>query len=401
MWLYTIPSLRPIPDPGRHIPSAIHSQGLVRILVYLTLHLCFRYGRRSNWFKIHCLLDDSRSSPPGTPTDLGGEEGCWGRAASEDNDTIDVCSIDVPDHSPRRTSPALSSPDSHTSDNSVEAALRGPPALEYFSLYPKLLPSSGLYPGPHLNPLLLSRFPLSVSAYSSHSFDPYLQHAFESTRPKLSGYNLGYTTHSLDPRRSHAPAQYFPIPPKRPAEDSFVLPPIKRVRQVMEDVAELSNNSLLSSSTKLSVKFASLEEMKGYQSPAENRPFQDEKTLMSDREGSKDDDTPMDLTVKPSASLSYNRWLETRSNAMSSDILDLSLKNRTTLRDPTPKAHESIGEKLADNLTEGESKEGVTLSSTVVGASVKLSCLITSNRVGNSPGNTSSLGTSPAPLSLM
>ncbi|XP_037799249.1 nuclear hormone receptor FTZ-F1-like [Penaeus monodon] len=87
-----------------------------------------RYGRRSNWFKIHCLLEDRRSSAAG---ELGGSgaSGCWGGPGTSDDegDPIDVCGPpEVPRGSPppARTSPALSSPDSHASDNSVEASLK-------------------------------------------------------------------------------------------------------------------------------------------------------------------------------------------------------------------------------------------------------------------------------------
>ncbi|XP_037799250.1 protein embryonic gonad-like [Penaeus monodon] len=155
-----------------------------------------RYGRRSNWFKIHCLLEDRRSSAAG---ELGGSgaSGCWGGPGTSDDegDPIDVCGPpEVPRGSPppARTSPALSSPDSHASDNSVEASLYGEGGgrhLPYLpALYPRLSvlpppppspassssssPSSSC-PGAPLSPLLISQFPLGGSTPPPYSLYPY------------------------------------------------------------------------------------------------------------------------------------------------------------------------------------------------------------------------------------
>ncbi|KAG7155454.1 uncharacterized protein LOC121854996 [Homarus americanus] len=341
-----------------------------------------RYGRRSNWFKIHCLLDDPGSSPPGTPTDLGSEVGYWGRGASEDeSDTVDVCGTDTPHHSPRRTSPALSSPDSHASDNSVEAAPRPPPGLEYLSLYQKfsVLPSSGLYSGPALNPLLLTHLPLSVSPYSNHPFDPYLQQAFHGTRPHVSAYySRGYNTNntpafrslqvtppqSINTNKPSTATRHFTLPTKRLAEDPLVLPSIKRMRQLAENESQIFSKPTLSSTTELSTEFTSLSKRITCRGSDEYKTSGGETRPSSSCEEDREEDSPIDLSVKATVSRSHHtRWLEEeRSEPDNSIILDLSIKSRSVDHVETVRRQSFMHEKPQNFRTQSDSKCRMTMS---------------------------------------
>lgn len=350
---------------------------------HLTCDICFRYGRRSNWFKIHCLLDDSGSPPPGTPTDLGSEAGSWGRGASEDeSDTIiDVCGTGVPQHSPHRTSPALSSPDSHASDTSIEAAPRRPPALGYFSLYPKnsvVPPSSGIYSGASLNPLLLSRLPMAVSAYTNHPFDPYLQQTLEAAQPQLQEYYEGaYSSHNTpafrgspvnippsgNTRSPQSPTRSLSFPSKRLAEDLPVLPPIKRIRQMAGKEPKIFSSPLVFTSTiKTPEKISSLKNM--CRSPVEHRPSAGEKRPSSTSETDRDGDSPMDLSVKTGDPVSHRHWVEERSDTEDSVILDLSLKSRLADRKGTIASHEAINKIHWDGPTQGGDTRGIVQPTT-------------------------------------
>ncbi|XP_071527836.1 uncharacterized protein [Panulirus ornatus] len=344
-----------------------------------------RYGRRSNWFKIHCLLDESGSPPPpGTPTDLGSEAGSWGRCASEDeSDTIDVCGTDAPHHSPRRTSPALSSPDSHASDSSIETTPRRPPSLSYLSLYPKLSvvpPSSGIYPGPPLSPLLLSSLPMAVSAYSNHPFDPYLHRTHEGAQSHLPKYyGSAYGSHNtqafgsspvtptspnINLSGSQSPPRSLIIPSKRHAEELLVLPPIKRIRQLAEKEPRLfSNPSVFTSTIQTPERFTSLKKRIMCQNRVEQMPSIDEKQRPSISEMERDGDSPMDLSVKTSDILSQRHLMEERTDTEDSVILDLSLKSRFADRSRTVGSHETQSDISWNNPAQGNGNGGITVPS--------------------------------------
>nr|XP_053655893.1 zygotic gap protein knirps-like [Cherax quadricarinatus] len=350
-----------------------------------------RYGRRSNWFKIHCLLDDSGPARSGTPPEVG----CWGRTPSEDDsDNIDVCSIDVPHQSPKRTSPALSSPSSHTSDSSVDAALRTP-SLEYLSLYPKLsvLPS-GLYSEPQLNSLLLNRFPLSVSAYSSHSIHPFLQHAFEDRHKLGRYYSIGYNTHSTPPLRSttvsvpqsistsrpSSPIRSFALPAKRQAEDSLFHRPMKKLKQaVNKNEEKMYTNSFLSS--RMEVKKTGLHEDRMYRSL-----YEEDKKPRYLSEVDRDYDTPIDLSVKASETFSYTRWKEDRNHPEHPYILDLSLKSKIS-NPETQNREETEKETVQGSLAHIEGKYETNLSSNMEESMLSISCIVRTNGILSSPMN--------------
>ncbi|XP_042875845.1 zygotic gap protein knirps-like [Penaeus japonicus] len=112
-----------------------------------------RYGRRSNWFKIHCLLQEqvSLTSPtehtsPGTLAVQEAKRALQGLTSQGPSPAQDSPrKAGDAEEEPRvilkeedRDSPALSSPESQASDNSLESPLdpRRPPAA--FQLYPKL-----------------------------------------------------------------------------------------------------------------------------------------------------------------------------------------------------------------------------------------------------------------------
>ncbi|CAL4062924.1 unnamed protein product, partial [Meganyctiphanes norvegica] len=141
-----------------------------------------RYGRRSNWFKVTCLMEDQKPSSEEFST-----EKCWSTPESiDDEDTIDVCSItDDASISPyqRRLSPALSSPDSHSSDNSLETDTNRNSRNIYSHFEPSSYHSfsfngSACLPQLYLPPSAVS---LSQPSFPNPYMYPYLSHAL----PKL------------------------------------------------------------------------------------------------------------------------------------------------------------------------------------------------------------------------
>ncbi|XP_042866038.1 protein embryonic gonad-like [Penaeus japonicus] len=312
-----------------------------------------RYGRRSNWFKIHCLLEDRRASAAGELGGSGGSE-CWSGPglSDDDGDTIDVCGPpEVPRGSPppARTSPALSSPDSHASDNSLEASLYHEGSgrhLPYLSpLYPRLsvLPPpppspasssssspSSSYSGAPLSPLLISQFPLGGGTPPPYSLYPYFAPHTACYAPSyelpLDAPTIRRSPEvSLRVSRAHSPPAgpgHLRPPAKRPAECLAPLPLAKRLRLLEErnraDEAHrrlapppLQRRSDVSVSVSVSVrKDATLAAPVGAATKAAAPPS----------------DVPMDLSVRSSAASQPDAGED-------QDILDLSLKPRQDPRE--------------------------------------------------------------------
>ncbi|XP_069969903.1 protein embryonic gonad [Penaeus vannamei] len=350
-----------------------------------------RYGRRSNWFKIHCLLEDRRSSAAGELGVSGGSE-CWsGPGTSDDEgDAIDVCGPpEVPRGSPppARTSPALSSPDSHASDNSVEASLYGegggrhlpylPPLYPRLSVLPPPPPSpasssssspSSSYPGAPLSPLLLSQFPLGGGTPPPYSLYPYFSH----TACYAPSYDLPFDAPairrspevSLRVGRAHSPpagAGHVRAPAKRPAECPAPLPLAKRLRLLEErNAADEAHRRLalpplqrrpdVSVSVSVSVrKEAALAVPVGLATKAAAPPS----------------DVPMDLSVRSSAASPPDAGADHA-------ILDLSLKSRQE-----PKEEDKAESAKPEKETALEAPERPTASAPGVAVGVGASCALT------------------------
>nr|XP_027237170.1 knirps-related protein-like [Penaeus vannamei] len=278
-----------------------------------------RYGRRSNWFKIHCLLEDRRSSAAGELGVSGGSE-CWsGPGTSDDEgDAIDVCGPpEVPRGSPppARTSPALSSPDSHASDNSVEASLYGEGGGRHLPYLPPLYPGSASSLPPPSSPRRWHPPPYSLYPYFSHTA------CYALLRPPFDAPAIRRSPEvSLRVGRAHSPpagAGHVRAPAKRPAECPAPLPLAKRLRLLEErNAADEAHRRLalpplqrrpdVSVSVSVSVrKEAALAVPVGLASKAAAPPS----------------DVPMDLSVRSSAASPPDAGADHA-------ILDLSLKSR-------------------------------------------------------------------------
>lgn len=93
-----------------------------------------RYGRRSNWFKIHCLLAEQQAAaaaqgpkntpPPSTLTMLGHPSYPHGLYARPPCTKEELMLLAYEDYKHPAASPSVSSPDSHNSDSSVEVGDR-------------------------------------------------------------------------------------------------------------------------------------------------------------------------------------------------------------------------------------------------------------------------------------
>ncbi|XP_063598745.1 zygotic gap protein knirps-like [Penaeus indicus] len=187
-----------------------------------------RYGRRSNWFKIHCLLQEqvSLASPTEhtSPSSLAVQEAkraLQGLAAQGPSPTQDSPrKAGDAEEEPRviikeedRDSPALSSPESQASDNSLESPLdpRRPPAA--FQLYPKLGALSPFFL--HAGTALASPSP----PYSRLPLYPYLYPVLSrpaETTP-VSSPPVSSPSPSLSHARTHSPGSaHEPTSPHSP-----------------------------------------------------------------------------------------------------------------------------------------------------------------------------------------
>ncbi|XP_047484225.1 zygotic gap protein knirps-like [Penaeus chinensis] len=287
-----------------------------------------RYGRRSNWFKIHCLLEDRRSSAAGELGGSGGSE-CWsGPGTSDDEgDAIDVCGPpEVPRGSPppARTSPALSSPDSHASDNSVEASLYGEGGGRHLPYLPPLYPRLSVLPPP------------------------------PPRSPEVS----------LRVGRAHSPPAavgHLRAPTKRPAECPAPLPLAKRLRLLEERSAAdeahrrlapplLQRRSDVSVSVSVSVrKEAPSAVPVGIALKAAMPPS----------------DVPMDLSVRSSAASPPDAGAD-------HDILDLSLKSRQD-----PKEEDKVESAKPEKEHSVKSPERPTASAPGLAVGMGGSCALT------------------------
>ncbi|XP_063598944.1 zygotic gap protein knirps-like [Penaeus indicus] len=291
-----------------------------------------RYGRRSNWFKIHCLLEDRRSSAAGELGGSGGSE-CWsGPGTSDDEgDAIDVCGPpEVPRGSPppARTSPALSSPDSHASDNSFPLGGGTPPP---YSLYPYFSPHTACY---------APSYDLSFDA-------PAIRRS-----PEVS----------LRVGRAHSPpagAGHLRAPTKRPAECPAPLPLAKRLRLLEERSAADEAHPrlappLLQRRSDVTVSVSVRKEAPtalpvGIALKAATPPS----------------DVPMDLSVRSSAASPPDAGAD-------HDILDLSLKSRQD-----PKEEDKAESAKPEKETCLESPERPTASAPGVAVGMGVSCALT------------------------
>ncbi|XP_037799234.1 zygotic gap protein knirps-like [Penaeus monodon] len=187
-----------------------------------------RYGRRSNWFKIHCLLQEqvSLASPtehtsPGTLAVQEAKRALQGLASQGPSPTQDSPrKAGDAEEEPRviikeedRDSPALSSPESQASDNSLESPLdprRPPPA---FQLYPKLGALSPFFL--HAGTALAS----PSSPYSRLPLYPYLYPVLSrpaETTP-VSSPPVSSPSPSLSHARTHSPGSaHEPTSPHSP-----------------------------------------------------------------------------------------------------------------------------------------------------------------------------------------
>ncbi|KAK8374099.1 hypothetical protein O3P69_011838 [Scylla paramamosain] len=137
-----------------------------------------RYGRRSNWFKIHCLLQEKASATLSAASNVL-SPGCK-RSLHHLEDAR------VKDEDSGTDSPALSSPESQTSEGSLDDTRRTP-----FPLYPKL----GV-----LSPFFLH--PSTSPAYPRLPFYPYLYPVLSAAVSAAVEVSPP-STHSLTPRRRH------------------------------------------------------------------------------------------------------------------------------------------------------------------------------------------------------
>ncbi|XP_068246133.1 zygotic gap protein knirps-like [Palaemon carinicauda] len=189
-----------------------------------------RYGRRSNWFKIHCLLQDQAFPSP--------------NESSESDLTIQNARINLHDLSSKVTeskvdhetdltddthlslkeesdpeSPALSSPESHVSDNSLEISLEHRETPVGSPLYPKLgsilrtasaltTPSSP-YCRLSLYPYLYSILNIATPPFSMPLQTPshYQSHSPRVTSPFQTGVNINdcFQVSSSDSDNPHSP----------------------------------------------------------------------------------------------------------------------------------------------------------------------------------------------------
>ncbi|XP_014272742.1 probable nuclear hormone receptor HR3 [Halyomorpha halys] len=101
-----------------------------------------RYGRRSNWFKIHCLLQEQKQKD-------GAEQKLQMQIASINRSKDELLLLGIDDYKP--TSPSISSPDSvsDSSDNYRPLFKDVPHYIPYMFPHPAYLPplTAGLYPG--------------------------------------------------------------------------------------------------------------------------------------------------------------------------------------------------------------------------------------------------------------
>lgn len=131
-----------------------------------------RYGRRSNWFKIHCLIQEQRQaadaaaqgqhnhlkppnhmvSPLGPPSHLGllGHPGMYppGLYPRTKEEFIMLGLDDYKVHNNSATSPSISSPDSHNSDSSIDMNMRNNAMLKSSKdlFLPMTFPGMGSFP---------------------------------------------------------------------------------------------------------------------------------------------------------------------------------------------------------------------------------------------------------------
>lgn len=132
-----------------------------------------RYGRRSNWFKIHCLIQEQRQAADaaaqgqhnhlkpnhmnpgglgslGPPGHLGllGHPGMYppGLYPRSKEEFLMLGLDEYKMHGNSATSPSISSPDSHTSDSSIDMNLRNNPLLKNSNLNKDLFLPIG-FPG--------------------------------------------------------------------------------------------------------------------------------------------------------------------------------------------------------------------------------------------------------------
>ncbi|XP_066958405.1 zygotic gap protein knirps-like [Macrobrachium rosenbergii] len=198
-----------------------------------------RYGRRSNWFKIHCLLQEQTLSPS---TENGESNLALQHAKinlqdlsskitetkiDRDAEIAEDTQLSPKEGSNNSDSPTLSSPESHVSDNSLEISLdhRGTPVASplgpklgslmrttsaltnpsspYYrlSLYPYLYSILNIAtPPPFAVPLQTSSFSSSSSHYQTHS--PRLT---SPTQSHLNATNDCSQIFGYDYENSHSP----------------------------------------------------------------------------------------------------------------------------------------------------------------------------------------------------
>ncbi|XP_042220111.1 knirps-related protein-like [Homarus americanus] len=214
-----------------------------------------RYGRRSNWFKIHCLLQEKAASltiamernnntlavqeAKRALQGLTSSSSPTPEAPTKSSEAGEETNITIKEEDSGPESPALSSPESQASDNSLESPLdpRRPPAP--FHLYPKLgvlspfflhtssalTSPSSTYPHlpfyPYLYPVLnrpAERPPTSTPIPSHsppHSYIPSPAHLHQESP---SANHPLILPHIREPS-THSPATSHPRPPTPPTHN--------------------------------------------------------------------------------------------------------------------------------------------------------------------------------------
>ncbi|XP_045620854.2 zygotic gap protein knirps-like [Procambarus clarkii] len=248
-----------------------------------------RYGRRSNWFKIHCLLQEKAASltiamERSSNNSLAVQEAkrtlqvltaaTTPETTSKTNETSGEAGLGIKEEEDSRTeSPALSSPESQASDNSLEFQLdpRRPPPP--FHLYPKLgmlspfflhtssplTSPSSTYPRlpfyPYLYPILSrpTERPTSSTPQScpspTHTYHPTNTTVLPSSPSPNPTHSLIFPlTHSpitSQPRASSPPIHTSPTHPSDVSQEdqNRAQSPFKGPRKVQQEKA-LSPSSL-------------------------------------------------------------------------------------------------------------------------------------------------------------
>lgn len=177
-----------------------------------------RYGRRSNWFKIHCLLQEqqqqaaaaaaavhgnhnSQKTPPPPPTSLSmlGHPGAYppGLYPPRPNCTKEeLMLLGLDDYKHSTASPSVSSPDSHNSDSSVDINVRSNTLLRL---------GKPMDTTPPMNKDIFLPLPFPMPVMPPPGFLPPSHLLFSGYHPALYPHHQGL----LKPAADHAQHQHL------------------------------------------------------------------------------------------------------------------------------------------------------------------------------------------------